>query len=548
MRALAAAVLMSLVALPAFPQQTLVESIEVRVANIDVVVRDRAGNPVTGLTKDDFELGEDGVRKTITNFYEVRRGEDVTAPQAPEPEVPLELRQRRIVVFVDSASLTPSRTKAVLDSIEKFIDARMRGEDRAMLVSWRLGLHVVTPFTNDKESLKRGLAALARFGPAGESSQSAIANVRRAVRDLREDAQRGDLSWGEAYSLARGAVDKHGERLLAQQQRLIEAVGRVATTMAGLEGKKVLVFVGEHLPQHPAAELYRHVYDEFSPYMGRAILPPLEITTGLPGNAMPKAIAELAKQASADGVTIYTIGAAATESDISAENSDPADYGYSFSRDANTASALETIAEITGGVAITGTSNFDLALDTITRDLASYYSLGYKPSGSSQTQHKIVVKTKNRAYSVRARQTFVTKSTDDQMTDRAIANLYIDPARNEWPISVRTGLPKKDGSKFIIPLQVVIPSTITLLPVEKSLTGSFVLYFVVGTGDGAISSVMRRPEALKIPPAAEGTVRAKPMTFTTAIRVNAGESTLSVAIIDELSGATGFARANIVAR
>jgi hypothetical protein len=54
----------------AAPQQTLVESIEVRVANIDVVVRDKAGNPVTGLTKDDFELFEDGKKQPITNLYE----------------------------------------------------------------------------------------------------------------------------------------------------------------------------------------------------------------------------------------------------------------------------------------------------------------------------------------------------------------------------------------------------------------------------------------------------------------------------------------------
>src|SRR5437764_14966361 len=67
------AALIVLLALPAFSQQKLVESIEVRVANIDVVVRDLAGRPVTGLTKDDCELFEDGVPQTITTLYELRR-------------------------------------------------------------------------------------------------------------------------------------------------------------------------------------------------------------------------------------------------------------------------------------------------------------------------------------------------------------------------------------------------------------------------------------------------------------------------------------------
>ena len=52
----------------------LSESIEVRVVNVDVVVADRDGKPVTGLTKDDFEIFEDKKPQVITNFYEVRGG------------------------------------------------------------------------------------------------------------------------------------------------------------------------------------------------------------------------------------------------------------------------------------------------------------------------------------------------------------------------------------------------------------------------------------------------------------------------------------------
>ena len=93
-----------------------------------------------------------------------------------------------------------------------------------------------------------------------------------------------------------------------------------------------------------------------------------------------------------------------------------------------------------------------------------------------------------------------------------------------------------------------MPSTITLLPQEQDLAGAFTLYFVVGTADGHTSDVMRRPRDLRFPASAEPLVRAKPMTFSTAIRVNPGESTLSVAVIDRLSGATGFARTKIETR
>src|SRR5438105_14101360 len=49
----------------------LSESIDVRVINVDVVVTDKKGNPVTGLTKDDFEIYENNLLKPISNFYEV---------------------------------------------------------------------------------------------------------------------------------------------------------------------------------------------------------------------------------------------------------------------------------------------------------------------------------------------------------------------------------------------------------------------------------------------------------------------------------------------
>src|SRR6266852_1703677 len=72
-------------------ENKLVETIEVRVTNVDVVVTDRQGNPVSGLTKDDFQLFENRKPQTITNFYEVRPNSvqaSVTAPAEASVPVP----------------------------------------------------------------------------------------------------------------------------------------------------------------------------------------------------------------------------------------------------------------------------------------------------------------------------------------------------------------------------------------------------------------------------------------------------------------------------
>jgi len=124
--------------------QEVAESIEVRVVNVDVVVRDRAGKPVTGLTKADFEIYENGQKREITNLYEVRAPAAHAAPSAQPamasepsaaPAQPVaEVRPRNIVMFVDNYSLTPFRRTKVLQSLEKFTDENLRPQDHAMLV------------------------------------------------------------------------------------------------------------------------------------------------------------------------------------------------------------------------------------------------------------------------------------------------------------------------------------------------------------------------------------------------------------------------------
>jgi VWFA-related protein len=540
----------------AAPQQTLTESIEVRIANIDVVVRDKAGNPVTGLTKDDFEIFEDGKKQPITNLYEVRRNVDVMTAQPTRPDetpsvttpaTPVEQRPRKLILFIDSFSLQPSRKAPILAAVEKFIDRQMKPEDQAMLISWRLSVNVITPFTSDKAAVKNGIATLA-LAPRGPDE---VSKLRGDVQELIRIAMSGTMmmSMEDAHRESVKLVDAYSAGLIIREEELLNDLGRMAATLAGVEGKKVIVFAGENLPEHPGADLYRYVEAQFAPLLPRNSIPfDLQQVVGSTGNRMQQTITKVASQAGAYGVTIYTIDAADTNSDFSAENGGAPDPSESFSRYENTAAALQTIASITGGVAIANTSNFDLAFDTIGRDLDSYYSLGYKPRENGGSSRKIVVKMKNRAYKVRTPETFILRSSEDQMKDRTIANLYAD-VPSAWPVAIRTGLPKKDGrGVYAIPVQVVMASTLTLLPEGKNLVGGFVLYFTVGSVAGGPAELIRRPETLKIPATAEAAVRAKPMTFTTTIRVKQGESMLSVGVIDQTSTTTGFARLKLVAQ
>src|SRR5256885_15197468 len=89
---------------------------DIRVINVDVVVTDKKGNPITGLTKDDFDLYENGVPKKVTNFYEGAGTQAVNVALTPAPdakpvavqreEIPATMR-RRIILHVANLSLAP---------------------------------------------------------------------------------------------------------------------------------------------------------------------------------------------------------------------------------------------------------------------------------------------------------------------------------------------------------------------------------------------------------------------------------------------------------
>src|SRR5438067_8397127 len=90
---------------------TFLETLEVRITNVDVVVTGRDGKPVRGLRRDDFAVLESGTAQTITNFAEYGgtkvAAEAVATPAspaaAPDSNAPPQLK---FLFFIDDMSLS----------------------------------------------------------------------------------------------------------------------------------------------------------------------------------------------------------------------------------------------------------------------------------------------------------------------------------------------------------------------------------------------------------------------------------------------------------
>src|SRR4051794_9120573 len=125
------------------------ESIDVRVVNVEVFVADRSGRPVTGLTRDDFELSEDGRPVPITNFYAQAAPAAAGAapgvagsvgPAAGTPKAALETpaamarvpesQRLDLGIFIDNLELTPAARNRVLFAIKDFVAKHVTAGDR----------------------------------------------------------------------------------------------------------------------------------------------------------------------------------------------------------------------------------------------------------------------------------------------------------------------------------------------------------------------------------------------------------------------------------
>lgn len=531
----------------------LTETIDVRVINVDVVVTDKKGNPVTGLKKDDFEIYENGVLKPISNFYEVDNSHGApVGPQAvdanPTPSLPKPVRvdeipenqKRRIIIYIDNLSLAPFSRNRVFKNMKDFIAQVMRPGDEAMLATFNRSMKVRVPFTRDPVQIQQTLDIIL--------GESAMGNSNKTERKQAEDQIKDAQSYNEALATAR-TYSESVENDLRQSQ---EALNGLMATLAGVEGKKVLVLTSEGFPMQPGREVFAFL-DETAREKNWTN----GTSSMLEGMAFDshEIIRDIARTANANGITMYTIHAAGlgADNDNSAENARPTSFNVSQTALMNSTDSMQMMAEMTGGVASIQTNNFALAFDRIKKDLDSYYSLGYR-GGTERVdrQRSLQVRVKNKAYQVRNRQTFVEKSTYSEMNDRVIANLLYRTKANELNVLLKTlqPIPTDDEDLVRVPIEVQIPmESLTFLPQgDTDYVGGFDVYVVVANKDGDMSDVQRKSHQIRFPAADKEKTKGKFYTYTLDLLMEKGLDKVSVGVVDNISNATGFAAQQVLAK
>lgn len=157
---------------------SLSRAVSISVTNVDVVVTDSSGKPITDLTAADFEIRQDGKVQPITNFSFVHNPLPAPPPalehgQTPEPAiVPVEpalpaAARAHLIVFLDELHLTPVNRNRALISLKEYLSIVVGPNVEVQLVTWDRSLRIRGAFLNEAPLLGAMLTELGKDATLG---------------------------------------------------------------------------------------------------------------------------------------------------------------------------------------------------------------------------------------------------------------------------------------------------------------------------------------------------------------------------------------------
>ena len=536
-------------------QETFYESIDVEVVNLEVFVTDRQGNRVVGLTRDDFELLEGGKPVEISNFFAVAQGAPVVAgpveavpqeppagPEAPPAMEPDDEQRLHLAIVIDNLSLTAPTRNRLLKSLREEVIPRLRPGDRALVGTYEgSNVELAQGLTDDRTALLAALDEVAKGAPRGVERAM---EKRRILGDIETSTSPsgagGEDNSADAAVMVTESVYA-GIRLYAQQlynetRGTLEAMTRFTDALAGLPGRKALLYVGGGLSVRPGEALFQAYQNRVPEIAREAGASPLDSFQ----HDLTQFFDQAIDHANGNRVTFYTLGATEELAGASAESGGFAAWGSELERmeTFNMTESLQRLADATGGLSSVNGINPGPILARMRDDFDSYYSLGYVPQARKDGKHRrIEVKLRNRRdLVVRHRDGRRERTNRDRMTDRTLAALLLDPGRN--PLEVEVEMVKEtrnDKGQMLVEVLVKFPlAKLVLLPQGNFHEGRVSLFVSARDTKGRSSPVQEIAIPIRVPNDQLLTALGQTAAYKMPLLLRPEEHRIAVAVRDEL--------------
>ena len=398
------ALLLVIVALgqqPAAPQQpppTFKSGVQL--VEVDVRVFDRNDRFVTGLTRDDFELLENGAEQKIDALYIVGPGEPAPGdpasilPSTPATASAAPAAPQIWIFFFDLNHLTPGGGfDRARKAVEDFVAQRFKQGDVAGVVAG--DKMVNNRLTSVRQEL---LDAVKQVKPRSDARSRYIELTREWPRLLDEEEAvriaRAENEWiqraitracgdePEQCVAADTAVRQKGARLAGDIHRAsvatLTALNALASGLARMPGPKSVVFLSDGFVAQDVETTVRSVVGQVARAGGRVYA--IDV----------RGLDRAGQRNLLDQAQVEDPGGPATRFDALADGPN-------------------SVAVDTGGIMIRNENNIGRALDRIADDAGRYYVLAYQPADSNFDGkfRPIQVRVKREGLRVRARKGYL---------------------------------------------------------------------------------------------------------------------------------------------
>lgn len=401
---------------------------QVEQVTVDVVVTDKKGNPIAGLTKDSLQVTEDGTPQTIVSFDAIEVAPKASEKPAPRPRVSTntskeEQRGRTFVVLFDDIHLTPYMAQRAKAAVADFLKSGTREGDRVTLVATGGSAWWSTRMEAGREELIKLVKRLdGRYIPDTSPERMSDYEAMRIhiFRDPQVMArvQRRYETYGATAALQRQSQQQNSDiqtiedpyvtgrasevyfQATSRNRITLEMLERSLNALAPAKGRKSLILVSEGFIYDPNLDDFKRV---------------------LQASRRANTAIYFVNSRGLEGMPVYMtaeFGPALPEQDV----------GAAFNESIEATEGADSLAADSGGFTVRNTNDLSAGIKRIADETRLYYLVGYNPTNTARDGkfRKIQVKVPGqKGVQVRARKGYYAPS---DVKTAATAKPGVDPA------------------------------------------------------------------------------------------------------------------------
>ena len=527
--------------------------VETDVVTVDVLVLDKSGAPVEGLSASDFTLLDEGETRRVDRFEAIVVPEsaprDAGWPTRVSTNAETPARQERtFAVIFDDVHLAPDSAQRAKRALSEFVHELGPG-DRVLLVPTSGGAWWSATLPDGRDDLVAALARLTGLRPRNMSGDR-ISDYEAMRLHVHQDKEVGaqvtrryyeyriipeppsgvagsgkQFGTGETHPLVRAKAAEVYQALAARRLATCRILERVARSLEGRRGRKSILFVSEGFIEEPGRPEQKDAV--FAAARANAVVHFLDARglTGLPATADAE-IADL---------------------------TDLRDLGPQLDEGVRESLGAVSVAVETGGRVVKNMNDLSRGLRPIERESRAYCLLGFEPDVTARdgSFHRLSVRVSRPGVKAMARKGYYAphpNATAPPVTPEGLDSglrAALDSPFESGGIPLRMAsyvLGPAGDEQSVLFVADVDPGALSLDRRDQRFTGRLGTCLVVSSRDTGERFHRQREVDLSLPSAILDQVRRTWLSLVRDIPLPPGTYQASLLVRDLGSGRMGTVR------